>query len=666
MSEARLPEPGPGRFSGLGTGGRDDRLGFREVVHILWRALPLMRPVRGHLFALGGLVLSGVLVGLPITLLMTDILTTRVLEGRPLTPVEARVLALDPAVYASNDADATVEEDEEPRLAPELRRTVRDRWAVVFGVLFVLATPFFAALIYYGLWILQRINQVLRVQLLERIQALSLRFHADSRVGDSIYRLFQDSAMVTSVIETLFLRPLQFGALHAIGLAVVAGLDPWLALAILLVWPPMLGVGVYFSGRLRRGFRQAREANSALTSRIQETLAGIRLIKAYGAEDFEQARFEADSLAAFDAAFSARSRYALYGITTFWIAGTAVIVGLVYAALRANAGAPLFAIGVFSFLGFSVWNYGLFSFLRQRFGQATSSVEQIMSWWGRAQDIAIGLDRVYELLDLEPEVRDAPGAQAFPPLGSGIAFRDVSFAYEPGRPVLRKVSLAAAPGTITAIVGPTGSGKSTLMMLLLRLFEPDEGVIEIGGVDVRKIRVAELRHAIAIALQENLLFGTTVRENIRYAVPDASDADVREAARVAAADEFIEELPQGYDTLLGERGTKLSTGQRQRLSIARAVLKRAPVLVLDEPTASLDAATELRVLANLAEWGRERAIFLITHRLSTIRRADRIVVLGSGSVVETGTHAELVARLDGSYGTLVATEEEGLAAGSPP
>jgi ABC-type multidrug transport system fused ATPase/permease subunit len=223
--------------------------------------------------------------------------------------------------------------------------------------------------------------------------------------------------------------------------------------------------------------------------------------------------------------------------------------------------------------------------------------------------------------------------------------------------VLEGVDLVAPVGTITAIVGPTGSGKSTLVALLLRLFDPEQGSIEIDGRDLRGFRVASVRANVSIALQENVLFGTTVRENIRYAMPDAGDEAVRQAARVACADEFIRELPDGYDTLLGERGTKLSTGQRQRLSIARALLKDASVLVLDEPTAALDAETELRVLRNLHEWGRGRAIFLITHRLSTIRRADQIAVMAQGRVAELGSHDELIAREGGLYRSLVESEE---------
>jgi ABC-type multidrug transport system fused ATPase/permease subunit len=250
-----------------------------------------------------------------------------------------------------------------------------------------------------------------------------------------------------------------------------------------------------------------------------------------------------------------------------------------------------------------------------------------------------------------------------PPVRLGIRFESITFGYRRGERILRKVNLQAKPGTITALIGPTGSGKSTLMALLLRLYDPDEGSIEIDGVDLREIELEGLRAGISIALQENLLFRATIRENIAFASPSATDAQIREAARVACADTFVRELPLGYDTPLGERGTKLSTGQRQRLSIARAVLKDTPILILDEPTASLDAETELAVLDNLAEWGRGRAIFIITHRLSTIRRADQIVVLRDGEVLEEGSHQELMRREGGGYRRLVEIEDRAARAG---
>ena len=226
-------------------------------------------------------------------------------------------------------------------------------------------------------------------------------------------------------------------------------------------------------------------------------------------------------------------------------------------------------------------------------------------------------------------------------------------------PVLNRLHLAAQVGTVTAIVGATGSGKSTLMSLLLRLYDPDGGTIAIDGTDIRQIRIDDLRSSIAIALQQNVLFATTIAENIAYAKQNASRRSIEAAARIACADGFIREMSGGYDSELGERGGKLSTGQRQRLTIARAIVRDTPILILDEPTASLDAETEHQVLANLAEWGRERIVFLITHRISTIRNADQIAFLENGAIVEMGSHDELMGQPSGRYRWFVDAESIG-------
>lgn len=301
-------------------------------------------------------------------------------------------------------------------------------------------------------------------------------------------------------------------------------------------------------------------------------------------------------------------------------------------------------------VGFAAWNLGAFQAARDRHVALSGICVSLAMLWGVLQDMGVGLRRAFFLLDLEPGVRDRPDAVAMPTVGEGVRFRDVEFGYRAGFPVIKGVTFVARPGTVTAVVGASGAGKSTLMSLLLRLYEVDAGRIEVGGTDIRDIRLAALRGAVAIVLQENALFPTSVLENIRYAVEDAPMAAVERAAAVACADEFIATLPAGYATLLGERGAKLSTGQRQRLSIARAVLKDAPILILDEPTAALDVHTERRVLDNLGAWAQDgKIIFLITHRLATIRQADQILLLEDGTVVEDGDHGTLMARGDGRY-----------------
>jgi ABC-type multidrug transport system fused ATPase/permease subunit len=615
------------------------------LIRVFTRCVRLLRPVRWHLAALvAAFALLALALVVP-SLLLFDIFWTRILQGQPLTDAGASFLGLDPAVVTRAD-----------RFTPELRQSIARRAAWIAFALVSLTTPLFLGLWYYQVWILQRVNHLLRLTLMDRLQALSLRFHAESRVGDAIYRVYQDSAMVTQLIDVLVVAPLLAGGRYLFSLGIVFLFDPFLAVVLAAVWPPAVLVGLWASPRLRSAFRVAREANSGLTSRIQETVASAKVIKAYGAAAMEQERFERDSRRAFAAAFAARALYAALLVVVFWIVAGALLAATGWAALATRDGAALFARRLFIGGGLTLWNVGLFSFFANRFGDGTNAVRRLFVLWGRVQDIAVGLQRVFEILDLEPEVRDAPGAVRLTGVHEGIRFANVSFGYAEGKDVLADVSLHAIPGTITAIVGPTGAGKTTLLALLLRLFDPRAGAITIDGVDLRRIELDSLRRAVAIVLQESYLFQATIRDNIGYAVANASDAEISAAARVACAADFIEALPRGYQTPLGERGSKLSVGQRQRLNIARAILKNAPILLLDEPTAALDAQTELAVLENLAAWGRERVIIMVTHRLSTIRRADQIVFLRDGRVAESGSHAELIAR-GGAYRRLVELEE---------
>jgi ABC-type multidrug transport system fused ATPase/permease subunit len=542
-------------------------------------------------------------------------------------------------------------------LTREQRHSLKWVYAVfAFGAWLILC-PIILAQHYYFMWILQQLNHDLRMALVVRWHRLSLRYHGDHRVGDSVYRIYQDSAQVTAVIGAV-MKVFQGVLTYAAAVLVLAAMDPLLGVMALSVALLAIAWGRWFSPRMRGQSLAAREANSDLTSRIQETFAGIRVIKAYGTEELEQERFDKDSIVAFNTAFRVRTLIAVVGIVMFTLSAALLLGAEFMMAVWASGGRETFATVLIGLVGLSfvTWNLSAFRYFQRQFGEGSAGLGGMVQQWAQAQDMAMGLDRVFNILDIEPDVKNHPDAVPMGPFSREIRFDNIDFAYEPGRPVLRNISLAVEPGTITAIVGPTGSGKSTLMSLLCRLFDPDSGGITIDGVDLRKLDLDSLRDNVSIALQENVLFGTSVRDNIRYVVPDADDERVLRAAAVACVDDYVAGLPEGLDTVLSDRGGKLSTGERQRLSIARAVIKDTPILILDEPTAALDAHTEHRVLDRLTTWGGGRAIFLITHRISTIQRADQILYLDDGEIVESGSHEELMQLPDGRYRSFVETE----------
>ncbi len=620
-----------------------------------------------HLVYYFVLVWASTLLTMVIALFSVDLISQSILQAEPLTPFLADFIGRSElageaqpgagAEPAEPDAAAAEPNIDLAPLTAEQRHSLKWIYAVfmVFG--WFAQLPVMMLLPYYYIFIMQRVNQDLRMALVERWLGLSLRYHSDHRVGDSVYRIYQDSAQVTAVIGNVT-QSMQMLSTYAIGVVFLAALDPILgtmALSIVLlavVW------GRWFSPRMRERSLASREANSDFTSRVQETFAAIRVIKAYGAADREQERLERDSVRAFNASFRVRSLMAVVGIVTFSIAAAALLTAQFLMAVWANGERETFATALVALVGLSfvTWNLSAYNWAQEQIGASSVSVRNLVTLWSQAQDMAMGLDRSFDILDIEPDVKNAPDAAPMGPFRRRIRFDDVDFAYEPDRPVLRSVSFGVEPGSITAIVGPTGSGKSTLVSLLLRLFDPDSGTVSIDGVDLRALDVDSLRGNVSVALQENVLFGMSVRDNIRYVVPDASDERVLEAARVACVDEYVAGLPEGLDTVLSDRGGKLSTGQRQRLSIARAIVKDAPILILDEPTAALDAYTEHRVLERLSAWGEGRAIFLITHRISTIQRADRILYLDGGRIVENGSHDELMALDGGRYRSFVETE----------
>lgn len=611
----------------------------------LWRTRLYVLPELRHFLLFLALSVVAFALELALGLIGFDLLTNKVFLGEPLGVLQADLLGLDHARFV------TVES-----LGEEARFALRTVFLVVIGVLVGLGFLLSTGLGYYLTWILQRVNQRLRLAMMDRAVQLSLRFHDNARVGDAIYRVYQDSAMVTNVVQNVLVAPVIAVANLLIAITAIAFFDPYLAALFGLAVVPSVLAARAFTPKLRRQSEQARLANSDLTSHIQESVGGVRLLKSCRAEGSAFASFRRRSHGALDRAFELRRTYALLNLAVFLATALFVVVADYFMVHWVWEGKTTFGYGLVALVGFAIWNLGAFQAARDRTISLSATSVSLASLWSILQDMGVGLERAFFLLDLEPEVADAPDAVVMLGLRHGIAFDGVRFGYAQGHPVVDDVSFHATPGTITAIVGSSGAGKSTLMALLLRLYDVDAGRIAVDGVDIRRIRLQSLRESISVVLQENALFPSSIADNIRYATPGATQRQVTEAAVVSCAADFIAALPQGYGTELGERGAKLSTGQRQRLAIARAVVKNAPILILDEPTASLDVQTERELVERLAAWGKDKVIFLITHRVATIRRADRVLFLEGGVIAEQGSHDELIDKVDGRYRHYVESE----------
>jgi ABC-type multidrug transport system fused ATPase/permease subunit len=594
-------------------------------------------------------------LALSLALIVADLLNQSLLQNAPLAPGLADLFGLPG--WSKEAVDA---------LTQEQRHELKWLFAGIALAVTLLQIILSTISGYYNIWIMQRINQDLRVALLERWHQLSLSYHSEHRTGDSIYRIYQDSSMVTAVIGNLIGITLALMSYYTC-VALVTLLSPWIGLiAGLLVIPALLWAS-WAMPRMRVRTLVYRAATSDVTSTIQETFGAIRLIKAFNATDRAERRMEQDSIVAFNAAYRVRLLIAMVSIVMFTLAATFMITGEFLMVWWAHQTDPTYATELIALVGvsFVVWNLASFSWTRDQLRESSGDLRKLLRDWMTAQDMAMGLRRVFDILDIEPDIKDNKDAIPMTGFTNEIFYNNVSFAYEPDRQVLDQVSFKVKPGSVTAIIGPTGSGKTTLMALLLRLYEPNAGTISIDGRPLADYQVETLRARIAIALQENVLFAMSVAENIRYVAPEATAEQVQEAVRISAMEDFVAGLPEGLDTVLSDRGGKLSTGQRQRLSIARAVVRDTPILILDEPTAALDAITEHQVMTNLTEWVRDehagnsgRAIFLITHRISTIRRADNILYLEDGNILETGDHDTLMQITDGKYRNFVETESD--------
>ena len=620
----------------------------KEAFKLAWRCWPYYRPQAKHLATfvlinsvLGAFALGAAFVG-------TDLIENKIILGEKLEPLQATMLLLDEDFVSSAGA-------ENGQLGLEQRKVVRERVIVLAGVLAVLLLGISVCVWYYMTWIFQRVNQDLRVEMLSRVEHLSLRYHSDSKTGDAIYRIYQDSATIVNVLLYMVISPLRVVAWATFGIVVLLLFSPVLGFLLVAAAVPTIMLMRFYIPKIRVAATLSREYNSDLTSRIQETLAAIRVVKASGAETRLMERFQSDSQKALDAAFDMRKYIAYLTVSVAVVGLSFVFIADYFMATWAIRGDSTFLGGSIALVGFAVWNLGAFKVATGRGEEVSAQIWELAFYWSTVQDLVAGLKRAFFLLDLEPEVVDVESPQAFPEKLKEVRIENIEFGYQPDRMILKGASLSAKTGTVTAIVGATGSGKSTLMSMLLRLYNPDSGAVLVNEVALSQMSAEDVRSNVSIALQQNVLFATSVADNIRYGRSDIDQGQVTAAAQVACADEFVRAMPDGYDTELGERGGKLSTGQRQRISIARAVLRDTPILILDEPTASLDAETERRVMANLGEWGRERVVFIITHRLSTIRNADQIALLEDGVIKELGSHQQLLAQ-NGAYAEFVAAE----------
>ena len=623
---------------------------FLAVFALFLRTWPYIKPVVWHVVAWFSLAMGIGLVAGAVTFTGADLLNNKVLDGQPVQPGQAVVLFLD---------SSYVETEE---LTAEQRKVVRNR-LIIYGIFFVLLFRISAdsfGVVFWEIWISQRINQNLRVKMIENAEHLSLKYLSHARTGDTIYRVFQDSRMISNVISNIILDPLEQGAAMIGAFVVIWFFSPVLGFLFLGAFVPIFALAAWWTPRIQKLAWLSRQSNSDVTSRIQEVAEGICLIKANQAEDIALSRFDDDSNYALDNAYYLRLEIIAFYIAMGIIAGIVILLADYLMADWTIAENPTYLGGLFTFvLGFAIWNLGAFQQARSNNTDLIGKYSFLFMVWFAAVDIAMGLKRAYYLLDLQPGVAEKADALVMPAPIKEVRYEDIHFGYEDDRPVLSGVNLTARAGTITAIVGATGAGKSTLMSLLLRLYDPTSGSITVNGTNLQDLSIDSIRQNVAIALQQNVLFATTIAENIGYAARHVTPEAIRQASQIACADEFIQAMTLGYDTELGERGGKLSSGQRQRLSIARAVVRDTPILILDEPTASLDAETEQRVLSNLAAWGRDRIVFVITHRLSTIRRADQIAFLKAGQITEVGDHESLMANLTGDYRAFVTAETLG-------
>ena len=480
----------------------------------------------------------------------------------------------------------------------------------------------------------------LRRTLYNHIQRLSLAEYDQTRTGDLITRVTSDIEAVQDFIDSALLGTL-VNVLTLLGMIGVMFYINWRFTLIALSVAPVLLVVVYtFTRRIKKASRAVRKKESELVSVVEEVLTSIRVVKAFAREDYELKRFESQSLENVEAALDARGVKAKLAPFVEVIVAVGTCLVLWYGARLVLAGQ--LSAGV------------LIVFLLY-LGRMYKPMRELSKMTDTMSKALVGYERIQEVLEIESAVRDLPRAKRAPKFKAAIEYDKVSFSYDAQNPVLEGISFKIEPGQVAALVGPSGTGKTTVISLLPRFYDPTAGVVKIDGMDIRQFNLKSLRDQMSFVLQETLLFRATVWENIAYGKPDAKRELIERAAKMANAHEFIEKMPRGYDTMIGERGETLSGGQRQRIAIARAVVRDTPILILDEPTTGLDASAEQMVIEALERLMKNRTTIVIAHHLGTIRNADVIFVVEGTALVESGKHDALLAK-GGVYAELFKTQ----------
>ncbi len=489
----------------------------------------------------------------------------------------------------------------------------------------------------------QRLIADLRVQVQQHIGRLPVAFYDANRTGTLVARIMSDVEGIRNLIGTgmvNFVGGLLAAAIAFALLLRISVVMTLLAVVVLAVFSLILMTAFK---TIRPIFRERSRINADVTGRLTESLGGVRVVKGYRAEEREAQVFAGGVQRLLENVIRTLTAQSVMSLAS------TVVLGVVGALVMYLGGRLVVSHAL------TVGDYVTYTMV---LAYLIAPVIQIVAVGTQLTEAVAGLDRTSEILAESSEDNDPQRNIPLGPIRGEVEFRDVVFAYEPTKPVLHGISLKAAPGTVTALVGPSGSGKSTIISLLCAFHKPDSGQVLVDGVDLAKVRLGDYRTQLGVVLQESFLFDGTIRENVHFSRPLATEAEVLEACRIARVDEFAERFPETYETVVGERGVKLSGGQRQRISIARAILANPRILILDEATSSLDSESEAMIQEGLSYLMRGRTTFVIAHRLSTIRRADRILVVEEGRIVESGTHDDLYAA-HGRYWDLY-TRQHGL------